>query len=161
MPLRRDLDRTVDGPIDGASILVNVVYALDQLRRGIGRGEIVGDVDAFDHEHVAFELELSDGIGCEFFDSDLARCQRSCKGAGQSTGGSGNDVVQCCRVWGIGVRRNAVMFGDRTVQAERHRLLLARQPGQTDRSALPFDVNLRPVYDVAHRMMMMTDCLAV
>lgn len=154
MPLGRDLDRTMDGPIDGAAILVNVVHALDDLRWSLASGEVVGDVDALDHEHVAFELELSDGVGGERLDPDFARCQRACKRAGQSAGGSGNDVVERCRVRGICVRPDAIMLGDRTVHAEGHRLLLARQPGKAYRSALLFDVNLRPVYDLVHHSLL-------
>jgi hypothetical protein len=149
-PLGRDLDCAVDGSIDRAAILVNGVHALDDIRRSVGRGKVVRNVNALDHEHIAVELDLADGIGGELFDFDLARCQRACKRSGQSTSGCGDDVVERGGVRLERVGRDAVVLGDGAMQAEGYRLFLAREPREADRAALSFDANLGSVDDVTH-----------
>ena len=74
-----------------------VERALHGLTVGIRvKRERVFDVDALDHEHAVFDLDLPGRLACE---PTLPRCnvtrlQRAPEGAGQSTGGCSDDIVE-------------------------------------------------------------------
>lgn len=131
---------------------MNRMDTLDRLAIPPVRGEMVDDVNAPDDEDLLIELDLADRVGGQFFDRDLARCQRACKGARQSARGRGDDVVERRRVRLVRVRADAVMLRDRAMESKPDRFLFSRQPGQTDRASFTLDVDFRSVHDVAHAL---------
>lgn len=77
---------------------MNLMHALDGLAIPLGGGEVVDDMNASDDQNLLLELNLTDRIGGQLFDLNLARCQRAGKGARQSARSGSDDVVQCRRM---------------------------------------------------------------
>ena len=73
----------------------------------------------------------------EIFSTSILRAASApAKCTGESSRGGRDDVIDGRRVRLKSIGRNAVMLRDRSVDAERHRFLLPRQPGEPDRSPL-------------------------
>jgi hypothetical protein len=85
--------------------------------------------DPLDHEHLAPDLDLPDGVGVEaiLIEGDLTRRQRAGKSAEQSAAGSSNQVIQRRGVRLLCIRGDAVVLGDLAVNPEEHRFLLGRE----------------------------------
>ena len=82
---------------------------------------------------------------------NLARFQRTSEGAEHSTGGCGNEIVNCggvrlCQFRGI----NFVMLGDGAVDAEYYRHGFAGQVRDAQRPLAPFDMGFRNVNNLVH-----------
>jgi nicotinate dehydrogenase subunit A len=109
------------------------------------------DVDPLDRQHTAFELDFARRLTDEpaFIRGDMTRLQRASKGAGQSACGCGDDVVERRRVLLVGPG-DAVVLGDRAVEAEAHRPGFAREMGEPNPVADPLDAHVRDVFQVAH-----------
>jgi Sigma-70 region 2 len=91
-----------DGAGDRAAVGVEAEYPLDcrplllVTDDGLVDHQLVGDVDAPDHQHLGVQLDLADRVCLETTVSgrDAARLQRAPEGPGQSPGGRGHQVVQ-------------------------------------------------------------------
>jgi hypothetical protein len=85
--------------------------------------------DPLDHEHLAPDLDLPDGVGVEaiLIEGDLTRRQRAGKSAQQSAAGSSNQVIQRRGVRLLRIRGDAVVLGHFVVYPEEHRFLLGRE----------------------------------
>jgi hypothetical protein len=82
---------------------VDAVHPVDDRPVGVRVGaQRIADVDAFDDQHLAVQLDLAFRVSPETTASggDAARLERAPEGADQSTGRGGDDVVE-----GGGVRR--------------------------------------------------------
>ena len=103
------------------------------------------NVNAADHQHAFFFLDLADCIGNQhaIAGRDLTRLQRASIGADESTGRGRHDVVERGGVL-LNTRRVAleVVLGDRAVHAERDRIGFAREPREPQWSSHAFDTNL-------------------
>jgi len=117
------------------------VDALGGLPLGGRRFQVQPDVDPFYNEDPFFFLNLADCVGHQPIVSrvDLAHFQCAGKGAGESTGRGGDDVVESRRARLVRVRRDLVVGRDGAVDAEDDRLLLGRQVGLPHRSFDAFD----------------------
>jgi len=105
------------------------------------------------HQHAVFGFDVSRHIGTELAAArvDLARLQRATKGAEQSTGGCGDDVVERGRVrFGERCRIHLVVFRDPAMDAEHDRLRFTRESGDAQRALDAIDVDVRGVDDVSH-----------
>lgn len=103
---------------------VNAVHALDRFSRFCGRLDVVNNMNATDHKHAVFGLDFASDFRRQMFIAcvDLARLQRASEGARESTTGRGDDVVKRGRM-GLGnLGVDLVVFSNRTMHAEAHRL---------------------------------------
>ena len=83
--------------------------------------------DPLDHEHLAPDHDLPDGVGVEVVEGDLTRRQRAGKSAEQSAAGSSNQVIEGAGMRLLCARGDAVVLGDLAVNPEEHRFLLGRE----------------------------------
>ena len=84
--------------------------------------EYQSHVNAPDHEHILFQLDLANRFSHEVPGCiDLTRLQRASKGAGQSTRGSSDNVIERGGARLGNCRRNLVMLRHRAGNALRHR----------------------------------------
>ena len=88
--------------------------ALDDFSSVRRRPQLVLHVNALDHQHVSFQLNLADHFGRQLVVAgiNLARFQRTSKSPGESAAGRGHDVIQSCDVRWKRSRRNFVVLGD-------------------------------------------------
>ena len=79
-------------------------------------------MNPLDHQHAIFFLDFTHGLAYKAVDrsGNLTRLQRASKGAGQSTGSRGHDVVERCGVGWKGIRRHFIVIRDRPVHAKQH-----------------------------------------
>ncbi len=105
---------------------VKAVYALNDFPGFRWRDNMINNVNAPDHRHAVFRLDFASDVSRQLFIAcvDIARLQRASKSAGESTTGSGNDVVKRGCVWLDNFRLEAVVFSNRTMHAEADRLWL-------------------------------------
>lgn len=104
----------------------------------------VGHMDAANDEHVAVFLDLADRLRREVPLAcwDLARFQRTAKAAGESAGGRGYKVIER-RVTGLVHRLvNAVVLGDRGVDAEIDGFCMDGKKRAPQRPSYPFNPHL-------------------
>ena len=115
--------------------------------------EPVVDVDALDDEHLVLDDHGAFGLGAQLplARVDPARLQRATQGAGESTCGRGDDVVEGRGVVGILPRLGAVVFAHLVVGPEPDGLGLRRQVSPADRPALADDPHPRDVLGLVHR----------
>lgn len=95
------------------------------LRGGVllgAQAQVVADVDAANDQDVAVLLNLTGCLGREKALAcwNLARFQRTAKGARQSAGGRGDEVVERCVVRLVDPLVDAIVLRDRGVNAEEH-----------------------------------------
>jgi hypothetical protein len=109
-------------------------------------------VDALNHKHALFLLDLADCFGHQPVNRrrDLTRLQRASKGSGQSTGGPGDDVVERRRMGREGIRRYFIVLGDSAVDAEDHRLGFGRQISTPHRASFALDADYGSIDYVSH-----------
>jgi len=131
-------------------IRVETEDPLDRLTLVLGGPQAIVHADALDHERVAVEFNLAACLSGQLVSRgiDLARVQRACKRAEQSSAGRCDDVVKGRRVGRIVVRRNLVMRGDLGVHAEHNRCILRWQKGVADGTIDAFDSNPRRIGDI-------------
>lgn len=96
--------------------------------------QAVGDVDPTDHEHTPLLLHLPTHVGRQSPATciDPARLQRASEGPGQSTAGSGDDIIERSRNITLGL--DTVMLFNCAVNSELHRPFMSRQPSVTEGS---------------------------
>jgi hypothetical protein len=105
-----------------------------------------------DHEHTVFFLDFTHSLGGQPVDGSgyLTRLQRAPKGAGESTGGCGDDVVESRGVGREGFRRHFVVLGDRAVHAEYHRRRLRGQVGAAHGALFALDAHFGAIDYISH-----------
>ncbi len=96
---------------------------LDDVSRCAASPEEIAHVDPPQYQHLAVLFHLAADFTrqvcrCDF---DLARCQRARKGAGESSAGGGDHIVDRGGVWFEHRRVEAVMFGNSPMNTEQHR----------------------------------------
>jgi hypothetical protein len=86
-------------------------------------------LDPLEYKNLALRLYFTDSIGVEaiFVEGNLTRCQRASKGAEQSATSRCDHIVEGGGVRLHFVRRGSVVFGDLTMRAEQHGVLLRRE----------------------------------
>jgi hypothetical protein len=132
---------------------VDAVNAFDRLARHIGsNAEFVDYVNPFDDQDLLIELYIAGHVGAQLLNADLACSQRAGKRARESPACGSDDVVERGGVFWEFAGNDPVVFGNRSVQSEADGLLLSGEPGQPDRPALSFDVNVRSIDRLAHRI---------
>jgi hypothetical protein len=110
-------------------------------------------MDAPYDQHIVFFLDFADRLGAEatFARRNFARLQRAAKGAGQSTGGGGHQVVER---GGVRVRlggANAVLGGDLRMDAKENWFCFRRQIGPAEWTFDTLDAHVGTVDDgIAH-----------
>ena len=111
---------------------------------------MICDVNPFNHQHIAviifLDLALNFGREPSLTGRDLARLQRATKGARQSAGSRGNDIIQRCSVGLMNIRTYAVMFGNFGMHSEFDRFLRLGQIGPAQGPFYPFNSALGSVY---------------
>ncbi len=105
----------MNGAIDGAALLVDVVHALDCLAIPVRRRQVVDHVNPLDDQYSLLQLDVAGDIRPELLRLDLARSQRADKCPGQSAAGRGDDVVERAGVLLEFARLDPVMLGKSTV----------------------------------------------
>ena len=140
-----NLDGLVQCAIQWTAHLVRSMHPLDCFAIRVAGLQAIADKNAPDHQDLVLGLDLSgDFCGQPAFTCvDLARFQRTSESAEQSASGGGNDIIDG-RGLGLiqGLRVHPVMFGNRAVSPETHRLFLGGEPGQAKRTLLTFDFNV-------------------
>ena len=150
--LGRDRDRGYQRAVDRAALGVHSVHALRGRPVLFVRLQFQLYVDALDDEHAVLFFDFACGFSGQPVDGcgNLTRLQRASKGAGQSTGGRGDDVVESGGVgWG-GFRRYFVVFGDGAVDSENHRLRFGRQVGAAQGAFFALDAHFRAIDYFSH-----------
>jgi hypothetical protein len=88
----------------------------------IGRttAQRVGDANRLDDQDLVLDVDVTFGRCAEppFARVDAARLQRAAQGAGQSTGGGGDDVIEGGGVLGILAGSSAVVLTHRSMRSE-------------------------------------------
>lgn len=112
--------------------------------------------DPLQHERAVLQLDLTGRVGAETTVSgwDAARLQRAAQRPGQSTSRRRYDIVQRGGMRLILALRPPVVRGDRTVDAEHHRRVLGRHGGIPQRPGSTFHLDLRPIDDIAHDLIL-------
>ncbi len=104
------------------------MHTLDGFSRFRRCRQVIEDVNAPDHQHVIFRLDLASYFRRQVFIARIyfTRLQRAPEGADQSTSGSGDDIIKrrCVRLGDF--RANAVVLGDGSVNAEPYWLSFSR-----------------------------------
>ena len=95
--------------------------------------DVVNHMNASNHQHAIFGLNLASHFSRQVFIAcvDLARLQRASESAGESTTGSGNDVVERCGMGLDNLRVDAVVFSDRAMDAKANGIFLRWEVCQT------------------------------
>ncbi len=145
--LGRNLNRLVERTIDRTVSGVHPMHALDGFSRFRRCRQVIDHVNAPDHQHVIFRLDLASDFRRQVLIARiyLTRLQRAPKGADQSTSGSGDDVIERRRVRLGDLRADFVVLGDGSVHAEPHRFSFSRQISEARRTGFALDPYMRNV----------------
>jgi len=109
-------------------------------------------MDATDHQNSVLFLDFADS----FADKparrrgDLTRLQRASKGAGESTSGSGDNVIESGRMRRKGVSGHFVVLGDGAVHAKDHRRRLGGQVCAAHGAYFALDADFGAIDNVSH-----------
>ena len=101
----------------------------------------VADADPLDHEDLVLDVDLALRLRAQspFTRVDPARLQRATQGAGESTGGGGDNIIEGRRVIGILPWCRAVVLAHLVVCAEENRFRLDWEKGAADGTAVAND----------------------
>jgi hypothetical protein len=105
---------------------------------------------------VALQLDLTGRVGVETTVSgwDAARLQRAAQRPGQSTSRRRDDIIQRGGMRLILALLPPVVRGDLIVDTEYHRRVFGRHGSIPQRSGATFHLDLRPVDDIAHDLIL-------
>ena len=106
--------------------------------------ENVADADPLDDQDLVLDVDITLRLRAQPSPArvDPARLQRATQGAGESTRGGGDNIVEGCRVIGILPCGGAVMLTHLVVGPEHYWLGLGRQVSHADRTLLADDPHL-------------------
>jgi hypothetical protein len=106
-------------------------------------------MDAPDDENAVLNFDFTHGFRYQplIRSIDLTRLQRASVGSRKSTGGCGHHVIErgCMRLQSRG--RDFIVFGDRTMRPEDHRLGFRRKPRSPHGPFDPLDPNFCTIND--------------
>jgi len=122
--------------------------------------QVVGDVDTANDEHLPIQFDLTGRVRGQpsIAGRDPARLQRAPKGAGESPGGRGHDIIQRGGVRHVDLGIHAVVFRDLRMDAEERRLILGRKIRASQRTLYALNSNLGAVrYRVVHGVLLVFD----
>src|SRR5260370_2281310 len=131
LELCADIDAAANALGDRAAAGMERMRSLRRLALVLrAAGEVIANMDALDHQHLVLHDHDTLGIGGQLSLArvDPARLQRASKGARESTGRSGDHVVERGGVIGVLAGSGAVMLAHLVVGSEHDGLGL---PGQT------------------------------
>ena len=113
-------------------------------------------MDAPDDQYIFLKFNFTHRFGYEVIIRSIyvTRFQRASEGAGKSTSGSRDDVIQRRRVRFQNGRRNLVVLSNSPVDSEYHRRCFCRQVCFSNRSLHPFDSNFGTIDNLGHRMLL-------
>ncbi len=108
---------------------MHLMDTLDGLQDCFRCFEVIEHVYPFYDQHIVFQLDLTSNIRGQSVvaGTNLTRFQRASEGAGQSTAGSSNDIVQGGRMWFADLRTHAIVLGDRPMNTETNRFFFSGQ----------------------------------
>jgi len=131
---------------------MNAMHALDGFSCFCRSIDVIDDVNATNHKHIIFRLDLTSHVSRQMFIAgvDLTRFQRATEGADQSTTGGGNYVIKRCRMWFGHFRTDAVMFRDSAMHSEFDGFSFGWQVCHAQRPNLALDSYVRDISDVRH-----------
>ena len=134
------MDRSVDRTV----VRVDRVRTLRRRTLLGAQAQSVGHVDAANDQDVAVLFDFARGLGGEkaLAGRDLARFQRTAKGARQSAGRRGDEVVQRRIARLVDLRVDPIVRGHRRVDAEMDGVLPDGEKGTAVRSLHAFDPHL-------------------
>jgi len=118
-----------------------------------GGGDVIGHMNAADHQDVTFSLNLTFNLSRQALVAGIypAHLQRAPERANQSTSRRGNNIINRCRMWLVHLfRRDPVMLGDCPVNSKMNRLRLGREICQPRGPGNALDVDLRDIYNFRH-----------
>jgi hypothetical protein len=110
------------------------------------------DVNPSYHQDAAFQFDLANRLTHQASSRriDLTRLQRASKGAGKSTGGCRDNIIQRRGV-GFGDRGcDLIVLRDCTIDTEDYRFRLNRKPSLPDRPFHALDANFGTISDFRH-----------
>jgi hypothetical protein len=115
-------------------------------------------MDAPDDKYVFLKFNFTHGFGYEVIIRSIyvTRFQRASEGAGKSTSGSRDDVIQCRGMRFQNGWRNLVVLSDSPVDSEYHRRCFCRQVCSSNRPLHPFDSNFGTIDNFGHRCSLAT-----
>ena len=110
-------------------------------------------MDTPDDEYVFLKFNFTHRFGYQVIirSIDVTRLQRASEGAGKSTSGSRDNVIQRRGVRFQSSWRNLVVLSDSPVDSEYHRRCFCRQVCFSNRSLHPFDSNFGTIDNLGHR----------
>lgn len=140
-----DRDARADAPRDRTASGVNQVRTVGSISLVVGTAaERVLDPDPFDDKHLLLDDNVAFCLSEEpiLARIDSARLQRAAECARQSTGCSGDDVVERRRMLGILAGDGPVVLTDLVMGSEDDGMPLGGEVRLADRPPFPFDSNL-------------------
>ena len=150
--LCRHLDRRPQRPVQRAAVGEHAVHPFGGLFLIRQRLQMESDVNPPDHQDAFFQFHFAGRIRHQAIarGTDFARLQRAPEGTRQSTGRTGDDVVDRGRVWFEQVWRNFIVSGNGAMNSKNHRVWFGGKIGAPDWTFHPLDPDLRTVCDVRH-----------
>ncbi len=150
--LRGDGDAAADGACNGTGPRVGCVRAFHRVANVLGNGQVVGNMDTADDEHAVLGFDFTGDPANEVvtFDRDPARCQRACKGAGESAARRRHDIIERRGVRLLPRHIDAVVLGDIAMNAEPHRLGLGGKVRVTEATTNTTNGDFGRVDDLGH-----------
>jgi len=120
---------------------------------GLFSSQLQSNMDAPDDQYVFLKFNFTHCFGYQAIirSIDVTRFQRASEGAGKSTSGSRDDVIQRRGVRFQNGWRNLVVLSDSPVDSEYHRSCFCGQVCFSNRSLHPFDSNFGTINNVGHR----------
>ncbi len=112
----------------------------------------VNDTDSLDYEDAVLDHDIALGLAAEVAMAGVypARFQRATQGAGQSTGGCSDNVVERRSVILVFTLSRSVVLAHLGVGPKEDRLVVDGQVGPADRSSLAHDPDPRNVCRLVH-----------
>lgn len=110
----RDVHTVVDRAVDRAIVGVETEDALGHVtQRGVNF-EVIRHDDAADDQRIAVLADFAACFGVQpaFTGGNFTRFQRATKGAGQSPGGGGDQIIECGRVRVVLAHVRVIMLGN-------------------------------------------------
>ena len=147
-----DGNRRLQAAIHGALVCEESVDAAGRLPVPFLGLQPQFGVDAADHQDVVFRLDFAHGLGNQprVRRINVTRFQRASEGAGESTGGGGDNVIERRRVRFEHFGRHLIMLGYRAMHAESHRCGFGRQPGPAQRASDALNPDMRTIGHFRH-----------
>jgi hypothetical protein len=112
---------------------MHAVHTLNYFLRLCRRVEMINDMNAPNHQDPIFGFNFASDLSGQILIAriNFACLQRASESAGESTTGSGYNVIKRCSVRLNYLRPDTIVLGNRTMHAEVHRIGLGWQVGQS------------------------------